>query len=321
MTAVETLAARHYRRQAKLSLLAGRAVTRQWHQLDRGDLSGSWARGPGRRALAVVTAAQSAAATGATDYVTATVQAQGGTPDNQHLTVDALAFSGVAADGRPLASLLYQPIVRAKTLIGAGAGLDQAMDSALAELVMIATSEVADAGRGAVGAAITTDRTTTGYVRVLNPPSCARCAILAGTVYAFNAGFQRHPRCDCVHLPTILGSYPHTIDPQDYFDSLDQTEQNRIFTNAGAQAIRDGADVGQVVNARRGMYALGEGYGSGLKATYEGMGRGGYARSRMRSLGLLRGRNSVRLTPEAIYRLASDREEAIQLLYRYGYLS
>lgn len=320
MTAVETLAARHYRRQASLSLAAGRAVTREWQQLDRGNLSGSWAAGVGPRAFAIVTAAQQAAADGATDYVTQTVTAQGGTSDNQGLSVDASAFAGIASDGRPLDSLLYQPIFRAKRLIGSGMGLDDAMDSALAELITIATSETADAGRGAVGSAITTDRTTTGYVRVLNPPSCARCALLAGKEYAFNAGFQRHPRCDCVHLPTILGVEPHTLDPRDYFDSLDASAQNKIFTQAGARAIRDGADVGQVVNARRGMYALGEGYGSGLKATTEGMTRRGFARARMRGLPTGPG-GRVRLMPEAIYRIASDREEAVRLLYRYGYLS
>jgi hypothetical protein len=319
VTAVEDLAARHYRIQARLALGTGRAVAREWHKLDRRNLSGSWAAGPGRRVAAIVTAVQRAAAEGATDYVSRTVEAQGGKPDNQHLTVDAGAFAGIASDGRPLDSLLYTPVVRAKQLIGDGASVDDALDSALNELVMIASSEVADAGRGAVGSAITTDRTATGYVRVLSPPSCARCVLLAGKEYAYNTGFQRHPRCDCVHLPTILGVQPHLLHPRDYFDSLDAAAQNRIFTNAGAQAIRDGADVGQVVNARRGMYALGQGYGRSLQATTEGMTRRGYARARMRSLPTGPG-GRVRLMPEAIYQIASDREEAIRLLYRYGYL-
>lgn len=40
--------------------------------------------------------------------------------------------------------------------------------------------------------------------------------------------------------------------PGDYFESLDRAEQDKIFTKAGAQAIRDRADINQVVNARRG---------------------------------------------------------------------
>lgn len=320
MADVEALAAAHYRTQGRLALAAGRAVAREWQQLDRSNLTSSWQTRTGARAVALVTAAQTAAATGATDYVNRTVAAQGATPDNQGLTVDATAFAGIASDGRPLDTLLYQPIIRAKTLIGGGATLDDAMDQALAELIMIATSEVADAGRGAVGSAIVSDRATTSYVRVLSPPSCSRCALLAGKEYSFSTPFQRHPRCDCVHLPITEYYRSHLTNPRDYFDSLTAAEQNRVFTNAGAQAIRDGADVGQVVNARRGMYALGEGYGSGLKATYEGMTRRGFARARMRGLPTGPGGN-VRLMPEAIYRIASDREEAIRLLYRYGYLT
>src|SRR5690348_18342012 len=36
---------------------------------------------------------------------------------------------------------------------------------------------------------------------LLNPPSCQRCAILAGRWYRWSQGFLRHPRCDCVNLP------------------------------------------------------------------------------------------------------------------------
>jgi hypothetical protein len=46
-------------------------------------------------------------------------------------------------------------------------------------------------------------------------------------------------------------------DPQEYFDSLSEADQDRIFTKAGAQAIRDGADVSRVVSARRGAAGIG----------------------------------------------------------------
>jgi hypothetical protein len=120
-------------------------------------------------------------------------------------------------------------------------------------------------------------------------------------------------------MPTVYGWAPHRTDPDAYFHSLSEAEQNRAFGQAGARAIRDGADIGQVVNARRGMYAVGDRYG--LKATREGMTKRGLARQRMRALE--RGGRAparVRLMPESIYRIAADRDEAIRLLYRYGYL-
>jgi hypothetical protein len=47
----------------------------------------------------------------------------------------------------------------------------------------------------------------------------------------------------------------------------------------------------------------------------------GLARQRLRALeGAGRAPGTVRLMPESIYKLASDRDEAIRLLYRYGYL-
>lgn len=60
--------------------------------------------------------------------------------------------------------------------------------------------------------------------------------------------------CDCRHIPcTEDVADDLRTDPKAYFDSLSESEQSRIFTKSGAKAIRDGADMGRVVNARRGM--------------------------------------------------------------------
>ncbi len=315
---VQALGVRHQRRQARLALAASRAAAREWARLDADDLSGSWQTGTGRRVLAILVAAQRAAAQGSTEYVSDAVQAQNARPDPAG-TVDAAAFAGIAADGRPLDTLLAEPVITTKTALSTGSSLDDALQQGLASMLRIVGSEVADAGRSAVGAAIVADRKVTGYVRVLSPPSCARCVILAGKTFHSAVAFQRHPHCDCVHMPVAYGFRPHTTDPDAYFHSLSEAEQNRAFGRAGAQAIRDGADIGQVVNARRGMYALGDRYN--LKATREGMTKRGLARQRLRALergGRAPGR--VRLMPESIYRIAADRDEAIRLLYRYGYL-
>lgn len=93
--------------------------------------------------------------------------------------------------------------------------------------------------------------------------------------------------------------------PREIFDSLSTTEQDRAFTPAGAQAIRDGANIPQVVNSRRsGMSTVTDRYGTVYKTTTVGAKRG-----------------KTRLLPEACAKIAGDdRDEWIRLLKSNGYL-
>jgi hypothetical protein len=184
-----------------------------------------------------------------------------------------------------------------------------------AQLGMLVASAVQDAGRNGASIQMAVTPAVDGYVRMLNPPSCSRCAVLAGKFFRWNQGFERHPQCDCRHIPTSENRAGDlTTDPQAYFDSLDPAEQDRIFTKAGAQAIRDGADIGQVVNARRGM-AKAQLFGREAFHTFEGVTRRGVARKAMGA-----GR-PVRLMPESVYALATDRADAVRLLKLYGYIT
>lgn len=219
-------------------------------------------------------------------------------------TVDATAFAGVASDGRPLDTLLYEPIVRTKLAVATKSNTAP-LASGEASLIRIVTTQLQDAGRASVGAGIAARPAVSGYVRMLNPPSCGRCAVLAGKRFRWNAGFQRHPHCDCRHIPAsenIAGDL--TTDPRRYFDSLTDDQQARYFGEGGAAAIREGADIGQVVNARRGMTAAG--------TTTEGTTRRGVAGQR------LGGR--TRLMPERIMAEARSRAAAIDALREHGYL-
>jgi hypothetical protein len=129
------------------------------------------------------------------------------------------------------------------------------------------------------------------------------------------------------------------MDPRRYFDGLSRAEQNRVFGEAGARAIREGADMAQVVNARRGMYTT-TAYGRRVTATREGATRRGsfyrqelarteertgirFARDRSEARrGLPRFElRTPRLMPEQIFELAESRDEAIAMLRRFGYLT
>lgn len=137
------------------------------------------------------------------------------------------------------------------------------------------------------------------------------------------------PHCDCVHVPATEGrlkgakSEGLVTNPYDYFNSLSEREQDAIFTKYGAQAIRDGADIYQVVNARRGMSAKGKRPFVSADSFYrrytkEGLGK----RSVWRQRGGKTDRYGIgRLTPEGIYAIAGgDRGVAEHLLRSNGYI-
>jgi hypothetical protein len=278
--AVEPIAAGHAERQVTLARRTSMELARLWRQIDRGNIAASWgAHLP--QALAVLGTSQATAAASAGLYVD-----------------DALEAQGIASDGRPLASLLLEPGITALSQIKQGASPAQALNSGRFLLDLISRTQVADAGRVAVGTAIAARPQVHGYVRMVVGKTCSRCLILAGRRYKWNAGFQRHPRCDCRHVP-VAEDVPGDVstDPKAYFDSLDRDGQDELLGKAGADAVREGADMAKVVNARRGMQTA-----DGRLYTTEAAGR------------------RPRLMPEQIFRDARDREDAIRLLSLHGYI-
>ncbi|MFJ2007402.1 VG15 protein [Streptomyces chartreusis] len=356
---VRSIALAQYRRQQLLVRQATARVQALWQRIDRGDISGSWEQ-LSPLLVAAVTDAQTQAAGLADSYLDDILAAEGADPAAAGRIVPS-AFAGIASDGRPLLSLLYQPVIDWKVRMLAGQSMEDAFRGSLASALRITATQVADAGRGATGAAMAGRRTIQGYVRVVQPPACGRCVILAGKEFGWNKGFQRHPRCDCIHLPTTLIARsqhrgrigadrfaPTTrpgsgaagfIDPRAYFNGLSRAEQDRVFGADGARAIRDGADMAQVVNARRGMTTM-SAYGRQVLATREATTRRGafYRLERARTqertgTRFARDRTDVRrglprfelrtprLMPEEIYRLAESRDEALAMLRRFGYLT
>ena len=250
---------RLYRSQSRLAGVAAAAARRAWRS---GSVAGL---------VAAVAALQTRAAQDAGSAVEEMVAEQGLDADPVSGLVPA-SLAGVASDGRPLASLL------------------RAADSVLSLETMVRT-QVADAGRVAEGIATAVRPRLDGHTRFLTAPSCARCAILAGRFYRWSAGFLRHPRCDCVMVPTTVEASAGLVsDPMAEF----RAGQIRGMSKADVEAVREGADLGRVVNVRRKS--------AGLSIAGRTVERGG------------------RPTPEGIYRFASDRDEALSLLERFGYI-
>lgn len=158
-----------------------------------------------------------------------------------------------------------------------------------AEFDRLIASLIQDAGRAAEQVAVAV-RPRTGWVRQLSPPSCSRCAVLAGRVYRYSDGFMRHPHDNCVTVPTRDGDTTHVPDVHD----LARRGQVSGLSQADMKALSQGADLGSLVNVQRSQ--------AGLSVAGSLIARRG------------------RLTPAGIYRLASDRSQALGLLEQNGYI-
>ena len=207
-------------------------------------------------------------------------------PDGQ---VVLATFALAASDGRPLGSLIGRAVVIAREY-GMGAGR--------VSLDRIVHTQVQDAARAASSVAIAS-RPRVGWVRFVNPPCCQDCAVLAGKWFKWNQGFKRHPHCDCVHRPAHQdespSGYTQTVDPDRIHD----------LTDAQRAALREGADLGRVVNAYR--------------RDPRRMATAGARQERLTTRELS-GRGE-RLTPDGIFARAKTREEAVGLLATHGYLA
>lgn len=291
----------HYLLMQKLQTTAVLIGRRAWAGIDPNNLSASWSQGVATIS-GIVSAQQEKAAIAGASYVS-DAMAENDDYSLPDAFVDPSGFAGVAADGRALNSLLYSPITTAKRMIGAGASVQQALSSGRFSLDTILHTTIADAGRAAASVNIAA-RPRTGYVRMLSSGACARCAVLAGKFYRWNAGFQRHPQCACIHIPAsenVAGSMK--TDPYAYFRSLSAAEQDKRFGVAESQAIRDGADMFQVVNAKRGVKP------GGLVTTEGTSKRGNFGAG-----------SGPRLTPDAIYAQNLPRSETLKLLEQHGYI-
>ncbi len=251
-------------------------------------------------------------------------------------------FAGVTGNGQPVLGLAYSQALKVamlKDLPGVSdLALQRQWSAAGTSLQVAVSTALSDTWRLAsltqLGA-----RPRAGWVRVTNGACCARCAVLAGRKgNSPSVGYRRHPGCDCGVMPVAdLGRMSDAqrnewiLDPKDYFDSLSEREQDRIFTKAGAAAIRDGADVAQVVNARRGMSTTVDRFGFKTVATTEGTTKRGWASRYLRtqyrtSMAKQGGRYErtlrPRLMPEEIYKIAGDDPDmALNLLHKNGFLT
>jgi hypothetical protein len=312
--------ARAYRQhQAAVAQAATARAAALWSMLDSADLSGSWAASVGPQLVRTLTVAQRVVASSATAYVGASLSAQDADPASAG-AVQPVNFSGAAADGRALSALMYLPVIDTKVAVAGGASVADALGIGLTSLTRLVETETADAGRDALWSSMAAAPSVHGYVRMVSGSACPRCIILAGKHYRWNASFLRHPHCHCTGIPAVEDRAGHlSTDPHAFFDHLSPAEQDARFGKDAAAAIRHGADIFQVVNARRGLYRT-EVFGRDVQATTEGTTRRGIAGQVMRTR-LPNGTGGLRLSVAQIFADAGeDRALVADLLRKYGYL-
>jgi Asp/Glu/hydantoin racemase len=301
---------------AALDLWASSQIIELMLDLEINDIQMQYATEVAPQAFGVLSTAQRRAAQIGADYVDDLGLAQD-IPVGPRLAPTALA--GVASDGRALETLLFQPLIKMLLEDASGVAFPDALRVGRNSMTEIISTQVHDAARVAEGTKIAANKRWKGYVRMVEPSACSRCIILAGRTYAWNTGFQRHPRCRCTHIPTSIAS-PDIADPKELFDQMSRKEQDRAFTRDGAEAIRLGADPARVVNARAGMNTTQTASGREVKQAIDYRGQKGIYITRA-GTGTKRQRGQVRLMPESILRFAAgNRDEAIRLLRVHGYI-
>ncbi|WP_144628935.1 hypothetical protein [Arthrobacter woluwensis] len=293
-----------------------------WQGIDKDRILASWMQRtvPATEALS---RAQGAVVTDSLAYAGAAMQVQ--SVPLAGPTVDASPLVGLASDGRQLGALMQMPAFTALVGIKSGQSVDEALAGGFLQLLRIVQTQLADASRVAEGLVMSSRSRPAGYIRMVRPGACSRCIILAGKWYRAGTAFARHPFCHCRHIPAMENDAGDWLtDPYEHFHALSPAEQVAKFGEAGAAAINDGADIFQVVNARRGMSTT----AGGSVVTREGTTRRGYWGSQQ----LQRDRVPVdgerygvsiraRMMPEEIYRRAKGNPDAARrLLTEYGYL-
>ncbi|MCP3758205.1 hypothetical protein [Streptomyces sp. TBY4] len=313
----------HMNARLRLAAATSRAVRAKWLRVDRDNIHTSWL-GLMADVLAVMAGGQLAAASGTEPWLQSLLGDDEDRASSDRLIPSSLV--GVTGNGLPLADVLMSPMWSALRLVTAGAPVVQAMARGQVLLDLLVRTTIADTGRAADSVGMVSRPAITSYVRVVEAGACNRCVILAGNEYGVSSAFARHPRCHCSMEPVTRDHKPTPTSPKTLYDAMSAAQRHKVFGAAAVRAIDAGADIGQVVNARRGMTSATV-YGRTVQATTEGITRRGLAGQRRKNFDKLPGNRyrtarTPRLMPEEIYRQArGDREHAVRLLRRNGYLT
>lgn len=293
------------------------AARSEWAQIDpAGDWFAQWSQRIARLTAVVYAAQYGAAAQGG--HAVATALAEAGHPEKPLGTIAPAAFAGWVSpswtdeDGVLLAEYLLGSVAVARGASGSEVQMLAYGGKVLEGLVSFA---VVDAAAHAHDVQVVATENT---YSVFSEPGtyCQRCAVLVGKHYRPGTHVKRHPGCNGT-MEAHSERAPYELEPA-------TADRVKDLTKGQRAAIDEGADLNQVINAKR------KGAVSGIY-TSEGTTRRGYAHSAIRARhGAFAEAKKVnarytsttvgRLSPEAIYAIAKDRTDMVRLLRIYGYI-
>ena len=190
----------YYDAQTATVAVVAAEMARRWAAFDVAQVDASWplVRDGVARAVA---AGQIRAAALPAQVIARTLTIAGLSP-LAGTAVLPVAFAGFTSAGFPLAVALDVAPILVKLAVARGVVPDLASAVGLRALNMVASTEIGDASRDAMGAGMRLEPQVTGWTRRTERGACDRCTVQAGKHFRHNQGFQRHPHCHCVHSPT-----------------------------------------------------------------------------------------------------------------------
>ncbi len=316
--------AAYYRAQQRIVRAAVDQAQNAWRQLDPREASASWVEEVRPQVVTAVEEAQQESAALAPLYIAGTLLAAGAVSAPLALLV-ASAFVGLAANGLLISALMDFAFGYYRRARAADVPETEARALGLAKLLTYVSTETNDTARLAVHVGAVVEPDIAGYERVVTLPACGRCILLSGRLYRYSTGFLRHPRCDCSMRPVTSEQWREggsSRSPQALFGSMTRAQQDKAFGKGEAAAIRAGADIGRVVNARRrGQVYVAGGYEFTREAiTSRGIGR--HLGELAKQGGRYRRSQVPRPTAAQLVNAmgGEDQEELIRQLRRFGYL-
>ena len=309
MTVLESLAEEHRKATTAAQTSGFRRNVATWNQVDFNNVVDSWQQQL-PRVTRVAEDVQEFSVIDAAAFMTVASAVQGRDIDDQ-INVDSYV-GAMPYTGADLDAAFAGPAYRTLEAVRQNKPPNVAMYAGVAELARLTHAVTFDTAEEASLTVALSQHLT--YQRIPQVGCCVRCSMLTGQYFTSKV-FKRHPHCRCVHIPVLdpADAPKRSNDPYELFNALSEEEQNKIWTKAGAQAIRDGADIYQVGNSLTRPLP----HRRSRRFTSEGAGKHGWYRNNAPA-----GKaGKRRLTVHEIYRRADgDTHTAKRLMREYGYL-
>lgn len=309
MTVLESLAEEHRKATTAAQTSGFRRNVATWNQVDFNNVVDSWQQQL-PRVTRVAEDVQEFSVIDAAAFMTVASAVQGRDIDDQ-INVDSYV-GAMPYTGADLDAAFAGPAYRTLEAVRQNKPPNVAMYAGVAELARLTHAVTFDTAEEASLTVALSQHLT--YQRIPQVGCCVRCSMLTGQYFTSKV-FKRHPHCRCVHVPVLdpADAPKRSNDPYELFNALSEEEQNKIWTKAGAQAIRDGADIYQVGNSLTRPLP----HRRSRRFTSEGAGKHGWYRNNAPA-----GKaGKRRLTVHEIYRRADgDTHTAKRLMREYGYL-